>query len=152
MKRFVFHLDSVLRMRAREEAAAREILEHALAVQRRAKSDLDEALVELERCEEALGSQRGRQSSVNDHLILLNAASVQRDYRDRLATRLAEATQKTETLRKLHETAGRKHQAILRLQERHRRVHAAREQRHEENQVSDLILSRHPTADRPATV
>jgi flagellar export protein FliJ len=150
MKRFVFRLDSIVRLRARDEAGAREILEHSLNEQRRAQADLDAACLELERCEQTIVAQRATHSSANAHLIHLNAATAQRAHCQRLAARLAKATQETAACRKQFETARRKHQAILRLHDRHLQAHSAVEQRREENEISDLILSRHAPADSRA--
>jgi flagellar export protein FliJ len=147
MKRFVFRLDSILNMRAREEAAAREILERCLNVQRSAERDLDEGSLQLDRCEQALASQRAGKSSIHEHLILLNADRLQREHCARLTMRLAAVTKEAEAQRALFETARRKHQAIVRLYERHSREHAATGRRHEENDISDLINSRHARTD-----
>lgn len=150
MKRFVFRLDSILKMRAREEDAAREILERFLGAQRRAERDLEAGNLQLERCEQALGSQRAGKSSVYEHLIHLHAAGLQREHCGRLATLLASAVKETEAQRRVFQTARRKHQAVLRIQERHARAHAAALQRHEENEVSDFINSRHAPAESSA--
>jgi flagellar export protein FliJ len=147
MKRFTFRFDSILRLREREEEAAREALERFVGAQRRAAGDLDDASLELDRCEQAIATRRAGSSSVNDHLILLNAARFQRAHCDRLAARLESATRETDAHRALFELARRKHEAVLRLRDRHHRAHAAAGQRHEENEISDLIIAHHAPAE-----
>lgn len=147
MKRFAFRFDSILRLRASEEAGAREVLEHSLGAQRRARRELEEARLDLDCREQAIAGRRAGNASVNEHLILLNAARLQREHCERLAARLESATRETDARRKLFETARRKHEAILRLHERHHRAHAAAGQQEEENEISDLIMARHAPAD-----
>lgn len=150
MKRFTFRLDSILKMRAREEDSAREILERCLAAQRSAERDLDEANLRLDRSEEALLGKRTGKTSIHDHLILLNAVRLERERCVNLTTRATAAIRETETQRRLFQTARRKHQAILRLHDRHSCVHSAAEQRREENEISDFIISRHVPAESRA--
>jgi len=145
MKRFVFRLDSILKMRAREEDSTREILERCLGVQRSAERDLDEANLRLDQCEEAMAGKRTGKTSIQDHLILLNAVRLERENCVNLTTRVTAATRETEMQRQIFQAARRRHQAILRLHERHSRAHSAAEQRHEENEISDFIISRHVT-------
>lgn len=146
MKRFVFRLDSTLNLRAREEELARGVLERCLNVQRRAERDLDEANLELDSCEERLTDQRAGKTSIQDHLILLNAVRIQREHCVSLATRFTAATRATEAQRLLFQTARRRHQIVLRLHDRQSRAHAAAEQLREENEMSDFIISRHVPA------
>ena len=150
MKRFVFRLDSILKMRAREEDAARDRLERCLIVQRRAERDLEEANLQLEQSEQALGDRCGGKASIHDHLIFLNAVRLQREHCMGIVTRIAAASRETEAHRQIFQTARRKHQAVVRLQERHSRAHAADERRREENEISDFIISRHIPADSRA--
>jgi flagellar export protein FliJ len=147
MKRFVFRLDSIARLRAREETAAMETFQQSLTAERRAKADLDAAGLELDECEQALAARRAGRSSAGDHLILMNAARVQREHCARLAERLARAAQETEAHRRRFDLARRKHEAIVRLHDRQLRAHLAAAQRQEEKEVSDLILSRYATSE-----
>lgn len=149
MKRFVFRLDSILKMRAREEDASREILERCLAAQRSVEGELDEANRQLDHCEEAMAGKRTGKMSVHEHLILLNAVRLHRDRCVSLTTRVVAVTRGTEAQRLRFQTARRKHEALLRLRDRHSLAHAAAEQRTEENAISDFIISRHrQTEDR----
>jgi flagellar export protein FliJ len=150
MKRFTFRLDSILKIRAREEDSAREILERCLSAQRSAERELDDANLRLDQSEDAMTGKRSGKTSIHDHLILLNAVRLDRDRCVNLTTRLAAATRETEAQRQLFQTARRRHQAILRLRERHSRAHAAAEQRREDNEISDFIISRHRPPEQRA--
>ena len=59
MKPFVFRLESILQLRAREEARAQEVFEQAMRVVSRAEFDLSTAREELGRMEQAICEQRG---------------------------------------------------------------------------------------------
>ena len=143
MKPFVFRLDSILRLRDREETQARERFDQSKHARLRIEIELSEARQELERSELAITEKRAGRASGNDHVIFLNAARVRRECCERLAVRLDAAAKEVETRRQLFQTARRRHEAMLRLLERHSRTHAATEQRREENAISDLIISRH---------
>lgn len=143
MKPFVFRLDTVLKIRAREEAHAREQFDLAIHARFRAQLELNEARTELVRCEEAIAEKRSGRSTGGDHVVFLNAARMQRECCDRLAARLEAARKEMESRRQIFQTARRKHQAVEKLRERQLRAHAAAEERREENAISDLIISRH---------
>ena len=143
MKPFVFRLDSILKMRAREEAQAQEFFDQAIHARFRAELELNEARAELERHEEAIAAKRSGRTSGGDQVVFLNAAQLQRECCGRLAVRLETARKEMEGRRQFFHTARRKHQAVQRLRERHQHAHAAAEQRREENAISDLIMSRH---------
>ena len=150
MKPFVFRLDSILQLRAREEARAQEIFEQAMQARDRAQRELDAAGQELTRIEQAITGQRAGLATGNDHVVFLNAARVQRECRDRLALGLDAARREMETQRALFQAARRRHEAMLKLRERHRCAHDASEQRREENAISDLIMSRHAMSSQGA--
>ena len=143
MKPFVFRLDSVLKIRAREEAQAQEQLDHAIHARFRAQQELNAAHAELDRCEMAITEKRSGRSTGGDHVVFLNAARMQRECCDRLAARLEAAKKEMESRRQFFQTARRKLQAVEKLRERQLRTHNATEQRREENAISDLIISRH---------
>ena len=147
MKPFVYRLDSILKLRAREEAQAQERFDEAMHARFRAELELNEARAELNRCEMAIAGQRAGRATGNDHVVFLNAAGLQRENCERLAARLDAARKEMEKHRGLFHAARSRHQAILRLQERQRRVHASAEERREENAISDLIMSRHALND-----
>jgi len=149
MKRFTFRLDSILKLRSREEEAARGILERCLSAQLNAERALDSANLDLDRCEQKLTEQRAGKSSIQDLLILLDAVRLQREHCVSIAARVTAATRAAEAQRQIFLTARRKHQAVLRLRDRQGRAHAEAEQRREENEISDFIISRHvPTESR----
>ena len=143
MKPFVFRLDSVLKIRAREEAHALEQFDHAIHARFQAQLELNEARAELDRCEEAITEKRSGRSTGGDHVVFLNAARMQRECCDRLAARLEAARKEMESRREIFQTARRKHQAVEKLRERQLRTHLTAEQRREETAISDLIISRH---------
>ena len=150
MKPFVFRLESILQLRAREEARAQEIFEQAVQARDHAQLDLNAAREELARIEHAISGQRAGRATGNDHVVFLNAAKVHRESCDQLALRLDAAQKEMETQRVLFQAARRRHEAMLKLRERHRLAHAAAEQRREENAISDLIMSRHAMATQGA--
>ena len=143
MKPFVFRLDSVLKIRARDEAQAREQFDHAIHARFRAQLELNEARAELDRCEVAITEKRSGRSTGGDHVVFLNAARMQRECCDRLAARLEAARKEMESHRQIFQAARRKHQAVEKLRERQLRAHTIAEERREENAISDLIISRH---------
>ena len=143
MKPFLFRLDSILKLRAREEAQAQELFDQSMNARFRAEHELNEARAELDRCEQAITEKRASRASGNDHVIFLNAAQLQRENCERLAVRFETARKEMEKHRQLFQTARRRHEAMLRLRERNQRTHAAAEQRREENAISDLIMSRY---------
>ena len=143
MKPFIFRLDSILKLRAREETQARERFDQSMQTRFRAELELSEARTELDSREQAIAEKRAGRASGNDHIVLLNAAQQQRECCARLTARLDAARKEMETHRELFQTARRKHQAVLRLRERQQRTHVAAEERREENAISDLIISRH---------
>ena len=150
MKPFVFRLDSILQLRAREETRAREIFEQAMHARDRAGLEFTGARQELGRIEMAISAQREGSATGNDHVVFLNAARMQRECCDRLALSLDAARREMETQRGLFQAARRRHEAMIRLRDRQRRVHAAEEQRREENAISDLIMSRHAMGNQGA--
>lgn len=143
MKPFVFRLESILQLRAREEARAQEIFEQAMQAVSLAGNDLSAAREELGRIEMAICEQRGGRATGNDCVVFLNAAKVRRELCDRLALRLDAVRKEMEKQRAFFQAARSRHEAMRKLRERHRAAHAAIEQRREENAVSDLIMSRH---------
>ena len=143
MKPFTFRLDSVLKIRAREEAQAREQFDHAIHARFRAQLELHEARAELDRCEDAISEKRSGRSCGGDHVVFLNAARIQRERCQHLAARLEAARKEMESRRQVFQTARRKHQAVEKLRGRQLRAHITAEQRREENAISDLIISRH---------
>lgn len=143
MKPFVFRLDSVLKIRAREEAQAQEQFDQAIQARFRAQLELYEAHAELDRCEAAISEKRSGRSCGGDHVVFLNAARIQRERCEQFAAQLEAARKEMESRRQIFHTARRKHQAVEKLRERQMRAHTAAEQRREENAISDLIISRH---------
>lgn len=143
MKPFVFRLDSILQLRAREQARALEIFEHARQAHHRAGLDLDDARQDLDRIGQAIAGRRAAGATGNDHVVLLNAAKVWRECCERLAAILETARREMEKQGKLLQVARGKHEAMQKLRDRHRRAHDAAEQRREENAIGDLIMSRH---------
>ncbi len=143
MKPFVFRLESILQLRAREEARAQEIFEQAMQAVSRAEIDLSAAREELSGIEQAISDQRGGRATGNDCVVFLNAARVRRELCEKLALRLDAVRSEMEKQRALFQAARRRHEAMIKLRERHRLAHAAIEQRREENAISDLIMSRH---------
>jgi len=150
MKPFVFRLDSILQLRAREEARAQEIFEQATHACDRAGLELTDARQELAGIEQAITGQRSGCVKGSEHVIFLNAAKVRRECCDRLAARLDAAQKEMEAQRGLFQAARRRHEAMIRLRDRHRCAHAAAEQRREEAAISDLIMSRHALASHSA--
>ncbi len=143
MKPFVFRLESILQLRAREEARAQEVFEQAMQLVSRAELDLNTAREELARMEKEICEQRGGRATGNDYVVFLNAARIRRELCDKLALRLEAVRKEMEKQRALFQAARSRHEAMLKLRERHRIAHAAIEQRREENAISDLIMSRH---------
>ena len=143
MKAFVFRLDSILSLRAREEAQAQERFEKATHARFDAELELTKAREELDRCELAISGQRAIASTGNRQVMLLNSAKVQREICERLLVRLEAARKEMESRREIFQTARRKHQAVEKLRERQLRTHLTAEQRREETAISDLIISRH---------
>ncbi len=151
MKPFVFRLESILQLRAREEARAQEAFEQAMRLVSQAELDLRTAREELGRMEKEICEQRGGRATGNDYVVFLNAARVRRELCEKLALRVDVVRKEMEKQRALFQAARRRHEAMIKLRERHRLAHAAIEQRREENAISDLIMSRHAMNAQAAT-
>jgi len=142
MKPFVFKLSSVLALRAREEEAAKQDYLHAVSAHSQLQSAHVEALAELENYQHALAAKREGNSSRNDQVLFLNALQYQREYCTRLGERLAAAERELEAKRDALMVAKRRHEALTRLERRHRMRHEAAAAREAEASVADLITAR----------
>ena len=143
MKNFVFRLASILTLRTREEERAREIFGKAAQAQTQAALALDEARAGLDGCYAALVSGRTGATNRTEQILLLNALQYQQTQCQRLVIRLAAADREAALRRGEFLAARRKREALTRLRERQSRAHRLAQDRHEENEVSDLIAARH---------
>lgn len=146
MKQFVFRLESVLALRAREEDQASEIFSKAARAQTQATLALEQARTGLDECYAALVTGRTGATSRTEQILLLNALQHQQSECEHLAVRLAVADREATVRRGEFLAARRNREALTRLRERQLREYRIEAERREENEISDLITARHVRA------
>lgn len=142
MKPFTFRLESILALRAREEAHAEEAFGQLLRAHAAIEAELASARLGLEACEHIISRERQHSTRSGDQLILIGAWSVQRDLCEQTLTRLAVAENEVAKARETLIEARRRRAAIERSKERQQQQHADAVRRHEEAEIADFITSR----------
>ena len=143
MKSFTFRLESILALRAREEAQAEEALGQSLRAHAAVEAELASARLGLASCEHIIARERQNSSRIGDQLILIRAWSVQNDLCEQVLTRLAVAENEAASARQVLVEARRRREAIERSKSRQEQEHAVAMRRIEEAEIADFITSRY---------
>ncbi len=143
MKPFVFRLESVLKLRVREEERAQQTFGKAVQLRNHAALALEESRTALEVCYAAISSGRSGSTNRTEQILLLNALQQQQAHGELLAARLAAADREIAARRGEFLAARRKREALSKLRERQRLEHRLTQERAMEAEVSDLITARH---------
>jgi flagellar export protein FliJ len=143
MKPFIFRLESVLKLRLREEERAQQIFGKAVQLRNHAALQLEESRAALDVCYSAIVSGRTRSTNRTEQILLLNALQQQQAHGELLTVRLAAADREVAARRGDFLTARRKREALSRLREQQRADHRLAQERAVEAEVADLITARH---------
>ncbi len=143
MKAFVFRLEAVLKLRAREEERARDVCAVALQNQAAATTALAAANAELEECHAILSRQRAGRTNRTEQILLLSALQQQQANCKLLVGRRAAADREVAIRREELLHARRKREALSNLKDRQRSAHRAASERQEEAVIADIITARH---------
>lgn len=143
MKPFVFRLESVLKLRTREEERAQQVFGIAVQARNRAALALDESRAALDACYTALAAGRTGATNRTEQILLLHAVQQQQAHSELLTTRLAAADRDVAARRGEFLVARRKREALTKLREKQRLAHRVAAERAQEAEVADLITARH---------
>lgn len=143
MKRFVFNLEAVLTVRAREEKEAQGRWAKAAHAQAHAEQLHAAAVADYDASQAALAKQRSGSFHPGDHQIHLIALENQKAFCDKLLAEAREAAEQTRIQHELMLAARMRFEVLSRLKQKRRAAFDVALAAHEEAAISDLVIARH---------